>query len=109
MTLQQPQVHSPGGESPVYHLDFPHNMSGVALSAEELRTVLQQAMPCDITFNIFQEGPNGPTGRGHYVKNPQRTIRVLDEQEGCCGLIRRLLLLEEATVDADSPLVTCVG
>lgn len=72
-----------------YYLDFPLNMRGVAFTGQELRLVLQQHMPCDMSFTIFYGSPDYPAGSGTYIKNQDTSghFEIITEQGACQGMM----------------------
>ena len=71
-----------------YSLDFPLNMRDLAFTAREMRPVLQQHMPCNMTFTIFSGNPDRPAGSGTYIKyDAHGSFKILTEQGACLGLM----------------------
>jgi len=71
-----------------YSLDFPLSMRDLAFTAQEMRPVLQQHMPCNMTFTIFSGNPDRPAGSGTYIKcDAHGPFKILTEQGACLGLM----------------------
>ncbi len=71
-----------------YSLDFPLNMRDLAFTAREMRPVLQQHMPCNMTFTVFSGNPDRPAGSGTYLKcDVHGSFKILTEQGACLGLM----------------------
>jgi hypothetical protein len=71
-----------------YSLDFPLNMRDLAFTAQEMRPVLQQYMPSNMTFTVFSGNPDRPAGSGTYIKcDAHGSFKILTEQGTCQGLM----------------------